>query len=373
MHKSAQIIYNYLGVLRLRELQLRELQRRCIPAFSIASSRSNSSCNRFRNIITKLLVGILVSTSAEISANSDDDLFNVPLEDLLKVEVVTSAKLPRSIKNSPGTITVFTAKEIKLFGARDLTDVLAKIPGVLPCNDATTNKYRFSIRGDQTKINSNHVLVLLNGIPFNRESFGGNWTTRDIVSMPLSAIKQIEVVRGPGSVLYGINAYSCVINIVTKDADEMDDAITLGGGDHTTSSADLSYGSKNGDLQITSALRFYETAGAAMSSNVQGDSAFHSEPGESTPSVLLGLKYRDFHTMLHAARANLETIRGLPTQLADGEIATDKIYFNLGYAHALSEDWSAQVDVSHVRRRTIARDIFVAPIDPFQLKWMTHA
>ncbi len=358
--KKVQFVHHTHKVLGLHCLPDKPIRSRLNPPIL---------CKDNCSIISKLIVIILFLMSSKTNANSDVDLFNMPLEDLLKVKVVTSAKLPRSIKNSPGTITVFTAKEITLFGARDLMDVLTKIPGVLPFNDAFTGKYRFSIRGDQTALNNNHVLILLNGIPFNREGYiGGIWTGPDVVSVPISAVKQIEVVRGPGSVLYGTNAFSGVVNIITKDAEEINDAITLGMGDHQTTAADLSYGSSQGDLKIISALRLYETAGAAVSSNVQNANPFKSETGETTPSVLLGLKYRDFHALLHAATAELETIRGLPTQLADGEIATDKIYFNFGYAAAVSDEWSTQIDFSHIRRRTKLADSFVAPAAPFEIE-----
>jgi len=349
---------------RLIQSNLSILRPRSLPAGPLLYS-SHQSQPRF---IVKLLVSIMLLTSPATHANNDDvDLFNMPLEDLLKVKVETSAKLPRSIKNSPGSVTVYTAKEIALFGARDLMDVLAKIPGVQPFNDATNGKYRFSIRGDLPGSYNNHVLILLNGIPFNRDSYlGGYWTAPDTISVPLPIIKQIEVVRGPGSVLYGTNAYAGVVNIITKAADEVEDRITVGVGDHQTTSADLSYGGKNGDLQVIAALRHYATAGAAVSSNVENDNPFNSHTGESTPGVLLGLNYRDFHAVLHAATAEMDTIRGSSTALADGEIATDKVYFNLGYAQAVSEEWNAQIDISHIRRRNALTDPFIAPSAPFQ-------
>jgi outer membrane receptor protein involved in Fe transport len=69
-------------------------------------------------------------------------------------------------------------------------------------------------RGDQTKINGGHVLMLINGRP-TREVLEGGLVSDLLESFPLAALERVEVIKGPGSVLYGSNAFSAVVNLIT--------------------------------------------------------------------------------------------------------------------------------------------------------------
>jgi outer membrane cobalamin receptor len=88
-----------------------------------------------------------------------------------------------------------------------------------------------SIRGDLIKQEDNHVLVLINGRPFRDTTFGGiNFSI--CTAFPIQTIERVEVIRGPGSVLYGTNALSGVINIVTKNPDQSTMVASVLSGSH---------------------------------------------------------------------------------------------------------------------------------------------
>ena len=72
-----------------------------------------------------------------------------------------------------------------------------------------------TMRGDATLGANNHILVLVNGRPIQESTHGG-MIHPFLRSFPLASVKQIEIIRGPGSVLYGTNAYVGVINVITK-------------------------------------------------------------------------------------------------------------------------------------------------------------
>lgn len=146
--------------------------------------------------------------------------------------VVTTAKTELPLTKSPSTVTVITAEDIRRSGATNIPDLLRMVPG-LDIATVTAADTSVSIRG-KTRIVSNQTLVLIDGRTVYFDFYGVTlWPTLPIT---LEEIKQIEVVRGPGSVLWGANAYSGVINIITKSPEELKGThLSLTGGNFCTS------------------------------------------------------------------------------------------------------------------------------------------
>jgi len=146
--------------------------------------------------------------------------------------VVTTAKTELPITKSPSTVTVITAEEIQRSGATNIPDLLRMVPG-LDIATVTTADTSVSIRG-KTRIVSNQTLVLIDGRTVYLDFYG--ITLWPALPVTLDEIKQIEIVRGPGSVLWGANAYSGIINIITKSPEELKGAhLSLTGGNFCTS------------------------------------------------------------------------------------------------------------------------------------------
>jgi outer membrane receptor for ferrienterochelin and colicins len=120
----------------------------------------------------------------------------------------------KRIDKAPAVTTLITAADIARSGASHLDEVLEMVPG-LHVSPSTISRLDsvYSIRGIQTGFNP-QVLVLLNGTEFKNSFSGGlPYTFR----FPANAIERIEIIRGPGTAVYGADAFSGVINIVTKD------------------------------------------------------------------------------------------------------------------------------------------------------------
>jgi outer membrane receptor protein involved in Fe transport len=130
----------------------------------------------------------------------------------------------RSLRDTPAVATVITAEDITRIGATDLGEALETVPGLHMSVNATYLPV-FSIRGIHTDV-SPQVLVLVNGIP-QTNVFDGQ-LGRVWISLPVRNISRIEVIRGPGSALYGADAFSGVINIITKNRTDLD-GLTVGG------------------------------------------------------------------------------------------------------------------------------------------------
>jgi iron complex outermembrane receptor protein len=131
--------------------------------------------------------------------------------------VVTASKTVQRVQDVPAAVTVITEEEIRASGATTLPDLLRYAPGVdvSEQNHAVAN---VSIRGLNSQL-SNKLLVMIDGRSVYQDFFGGIfWQFNPLL---MSRIKRIEIVRGPGSALYGANAFNGVINIITKTPAEM--------------------------------------------------------------------------------------------------------------------------------------------------------
>ncbi|ANX03789.1 hypothetical protein PG2T_05995 [Immundisolibacter cernigliae] len=132
------------------------------------------------------------------------------------VSIATGAAQP--LRESPAVASVVTAADIAAIGATELNEVLETVPGLHVGVSSVGYKPLFSIRGIHTQTNP-QILILINGIPLKNVfdgQLGGDWGR-----MPVTGISRIEIIRGPGSALYGADAFSGVINIITKSADDV--------------------------------------------------------------------------------------------------------------------------------------------------------
>ncbi|NRF69613.1 TonB-dependent receptor [Aquincola sp. S2] len=133
------------------------------------------------------------------------------------ISIATGRRQP--IQRAPAVATVITADDIAALGATDLDEVLATVPGLHVGRGHIELMALYLIRGIYHRINP-QTLVLLNGMPMTTLFVGNRglaWS-----SFALDDIARIEVIRGPGSALYGADAYAGVINLITKSAAEHD-------------------------------------------------------------------------------------------------------------------------------------------------------
>ena len=148
--------------------------------------------------------------------DSARDLTNLPLEDLLNVEVTLTARTEQSLADTAAAVYVLTEEDIRRSGASSIPEALRMVPG-LQVAQIDANKWAITARGFNGRF-ANKLLVLLDGRSLYAPLFSGvEWELQDTV---LEDIERIEVVRGPGGALWGANAVNGVINIVTRRARE---------------------------------------------------------------------------------------------------------------------------------------------------------
>ena len=152
-------------------------------------------------------------------AAADNDLsklMGMSLEELLDTNVTTASKSGEKESSAPGVMSVVTKDELRRFRGNSLGDILNRVPSLISSSTAFSDRRTLAARGDQIRLDSGHVLFLINGRP-TRESLQGGVSSEILESFPVNVIERIEVIRGPGSVLYGSNAFSAVVNIITEE------------------------------------------------------------------------------------------------------------------------------------------------------------
>lgn len=145
--------------------------------------------------------------------------------------VVTASKVAQSPLDAPNSTSIITEQDIRLSGITHIPDLLQRLAGV-DTMVTTGSQTEVSMRGFNQRL-SNKVLVLVNGRSVYVDLLGATiWST---LSIGVEDIERIEVVRGPGSALYGADAFNGVINIITKQPGEGGSGFNVGyGSDNTT-------------------------------------------------------------------------------------------------------------------------------------------
>jgi hemoglobin/transferrin/lactoferrin receptor protein len=134
-----------------------------------------------------------------------------------KQVVVTASKREQSVADVPLTLSVIPAEELEGTGQFTLCDAVQYFPG-LECRRGAMRKAAVSARGLGSNFLSNRLLLLNDGRP-ETDPWTGIFYPDE--TTPMTNLKQIEVIRGPGSALYGSNAFSGVINLIQRGPDDL--------------------------------------------------------------------------------------------------------------------------------------------------------
>lgn len=160
---------------------------------------------------------VLLILFQPLYANADvtrSNLYDLSLQELAQIEVTIATGNTTPLDKAPSSASVIYARDIEAIGARTLDDVLELIPGLhVGVSSLSRLDSVYYFRGLHTGFNS-QVLLMLNGVPIQNAVQGGRPT---LFRFPAKGIERVEVIRGPGSAVYGADAYAGVINIITKD------------------------------------------------------------------------------------------------------------------------------------------------------------
>jgi outer membrane receptor for ferrienterochelin and colicins len=294
-------------------------------------------------LIMSLLIYFMLSNLTHLSAQDEEtgleDMFAIFTEEEI---VVSALKRPRSVSKSPAIMSVITSKQIKQMGFRTLVDVLKIVPGFYISMDETGER-EIAVRGVLDDA-SQKIKVLIDGHSINDVWRGGAmWNFDDL---PVENIKRIEVIRGPGSALYGQNAFLAVVNIITKDTEDIDGfQVTASGGSFSTQNYNMLFGKEYGDLKVSGFLDYFDTQG--FSKKIEQDVLFPAaasrSPGQSQnrkekTDLNLRLSYNNLEVKAKYMKKRRKDYIGVGDALNEESILRDTYMFTeLTYKLSLSE------------------------------------
>lgn len=163
--------------------------------------------------LTLSSIYLCVFCSLATVANEDTDIYSLSLQELLNISVSIASRNATPLSQTPSSVSLFTREDIERLGLRTLGDLLTKVPGFYSMMDSVEGNLSHLIMRGHAQNYANTLLILLNGQRMNDDYTGGlNYLIR---YFSIRDASKIEVIRGPGSALYGSNAFSGVINIIT--------------------------------------------------------------------------------------------------------------------------------------------------------------
>lgn len=177
--------------------------------------------------LAALLAGGALACPSPVCA-AQQDLFELSLEELSRVTVTGSTLTEKSVRDVPASVTVFTRADLQALAVNSLDDLMNRVPGMQSYRSSDSSVAQASsIRGRRVASSNREILVLVNGMKI--DGFYSSGINSTLPLLPLDNIARVEFIRGPGSAVYGSNAFTGVINIITvDDVNEL----ALSAGDH---------------------------------------------------------------------------------------------------------------------------------------------
>jgi iron complex outermembrane receptor protein len=303
-------------------------------------------------IVLFLVLGLFVLSGWVQAADEEESEAKEPEPVIMGEVVVTASRYEEEISSVPANVTVITKEDIANSTAQDIPSILRTQVGI-QVTDVTGNRrsYKVDLRGFGETAQSN-TLVLVDGRRVNQADLGGtDWSL-----IHLDRVQRIEIIRGSsGSILYGDNATGGVINIITKEGDQLAAGVDAAGGSYDTLKTSAYVSGTQNDLSYALSGRYYQSDGYRDNSDTKatdlglnlgyflGDTAkvsFATGYHKDDTGVPGGLKFSDF-----AAGAD-RTDTTNPLDFAD----TEDFYFELNPEIFFFQNSLFQIPLSYRNR-----------------------
>ena len=231
-----------------------------------------------------ILLSVLLAingVSCKLYANGIDntenkDFLDMSIEELMQVEITSSARRPQSVSRSSQAVYIITAEDIKQAGPTKIEDLFRMVPGM----DVFQNKNLSTYIGSRgyTKWNNERMQILLDGRPLYDPYLGGS--SMYLNPIFLENIERIEIIRGSAGVAWGVNAMSGVINIITKDTSNTTGGFVSGSyGSSETYNGLFRYGREDGPLSWRGTMGYLSNDGFTKSGGLTTDDDYDALQG----------------------------------------------------------------------------------------------
>lgn len=305
-----------------------------------------------------VFASVIFIADPTIAQTLEEDDLDLAYGDKTSVSIATGTQ--QSLARAPAVATVITAQEIQAMGATDLDQVLESVPGMHVSISSLYQQPIYSVRGISSAYNP-QVLMLVNGLPITNV-YTGN---RSLLwgGMPLENVSRIEVIRGPGSALYGAEAYAGVINVITKTASDINGTETgVRLGSYHGRDAWIQHGGKMGAIDAAFYLRAGKTDGQNSMIEQDAQSAIDRAIGTSASlapgrvnayraavDARADLSYENWRFRAAYQERNVGLGAGLAESLdPDVRVGENRIYLDLTYQNAhWAPDWDLTAVVGY--------------------------
>lgn len=299
---------------------------------------------------------LALSCMAAAGSSSAEDLTELSIEELLEIEVISASRLGQKANQAPTSLSVLTSGDIRTFGWRTLAEALNALRGINTSNDR--NYSYIGVRGfSQFGDFNSRVLFMIDGQRMNENLYDGGYLGQEFM-LDMDMVERIEYIPGSGASIYGANAFTGLINVVTKNGRSID-GVQLAGeaGSYDSYKARASYGKKTaGGADVLLSASHYDSAGVPSLYYPEFDhpdtnnGIAKNMDGERAERLFGRVQYQDF-TMMAGL---VDRFKRVP--IADGGIifndqdyhSLDQQYFgNFKYQKALNDKTSVQLRGSY--------------------------
>jgi iron complex outermembrane receptor protein len=322
----------------------------------LVMSTIKSAGKRAALIAAVLLAVGLPCFAEQGEANTPQDLFAIPIEDLAEQSYTVSgaSKYEQKTSEAPASVTIVMADEIRKYGYKTLADVLQSVPGMFITYDR--NYHYIGVRGFRKSGDyDSRILVLINGHRVN-ENIYDSTSTGTTFPVDIDLIEKVEIIRGPGSSLYGNNALLAVINVITKNAKTLK-GVEISGevASFDTQKERISYG-KNFDEShnLLVSATSYKSNGPALHFKEFDDPATHNGNVSNDDDKFYNLFLTATAGDLSLTATYLPREKGVPTgsyetYFGDSRNRTndDMTLVGLEYKHDFTDDFAVRGRVSY--------------------------
>jgi len=293
------------------------------------------------------------------------DLTSLGLEQLMDIRVTTASLFSDKLSQAPSIMSVVTSDELRRFRGLTLNEILQTVPGLTGSTQYFVDRSMVAARGDQTKTDGGHILFMLNGRP-TREVMEGGIISDLLESFPVEILERIEIIKGPGSVLYGSNAFSAVVNLITKRADGNEASVEGTGGARAALDSSANLMLRHGNLNAVGAVQLHQLPDWNLTYRVPPSQQDLSFAPAVPPVEAVDLKDRGLGAYLGANWRGLRFMSSFTewqaTGFIEGTVSGTRLtrdFGNLGYDRKVKPYWDTSLDL------TFTRTTFQEPPFPF--------
>lgn len=289
-------------------------------------------------------LALLLALNAYAESNTGlDKLLLLSMDDLMSLKVKISTNADQTLSRAPSVVSVITAEDIRATGATNLTDVLQGIPGIYIRANLFGMRPFATFRGADSK----HTLLMVNGVSMKDLV----WTSGIFYKgLPANMIERVEIIRGPGSALFGSDASAGVINVITKTAGRIEQSEAgVRAGSFDTQAGWVQHGGKwNGfDIGFTGELSHTAGHGPFIALDGQGASG-HARYGWDGADLRFSIARDNWRVLAdYWHHGNVETgltgggVLDPVTSGEDNRINLQWLYNNAAFA----KDWGVNAEL----------------------------